>query len=100
MAIWLLGVFMINITPREFVHLFADHEDTHDTVVKGLAFSAEHKHCSFLNIGVPPYEIVGFSYCPVIVSVAWDNSIVPLVQYHYSLPSIAFLRGPPSTVLS
>lgn len=42
---------------KEYLHLFADHEDTvdcnHDR--EGLHFENEHHHCDFLSFTLPPY---------------------------------------------
>ena len=42
---------------KEYLHLFADHEDTvdcfHDS--EGPHFENEHHHCDFLSFTLPPY---------------------------------------------
>ncbi|PUZ27556.1 hypothetical protein GA0116948_103160 [Chitinophaga costaii] len=96
LAIWLLGVFVINITPREFIHLFSGHEDTHDIVTEGLAFSPQHQHCGFLNIGVPPYEAAVFQYYPLVVAIDWQFMVTPLLPYAGVAPVFIALRGPPT----
>ncbi len=96
LAFWLLGVFVLNITPREFIHLFTAHEDTPDTVAVGLTFSTQHQHCGFLNIGVPPYEAAVFQYPPLVVAIDWHFMVMPLLPYAGAIPAFTALRGPPA----
>lgn len=98
LAFWLLGVFFLNATPREFIHLFANHEDTQDQDhADGLVFSKVHQHCGFLNIGVPPYEATRFEYIPLVVSIDWHYLSAPLQPCAEVVSSFNDLRGPPNS---
>jgi len=59
-AIFLLGVFCLYTTPRDFVHQFAGHEDTIDEQCSplqtdGLMLSVQHQHCEWLHWAVEAY---------------------------------------------
>lgn len=99
LAFILLGVFALHITPREFLHLLAPHEDTTDShaTYHGTAFSIKHKHCDFLQIGVEPYEQISFHYQAPVQSLQWvyAQPHVPVVEK--LRPASASLRAPPAS---
>ncbi|WP_143080866.1 hypothetical protein [Chitinophaga rupis] len=98
-AIILLGVFALHTTPREFIHLFAPHEDTIDDCgYKGNAFSIQHKHCEFLQIGVEPYEQITFHYEAPSQSVTWVYTLPHIPAAVRQRFADASLRAPPAKV--
>ena len=101
MVLVLLGVFSFYITPRDFIHHFAAHEDTRDeapvaTKHKGLVISEQHRHCEWLQWEVDTYlpshqVILRGSF----VQFAVLEPVLPLfvaTRTEYSLP----LRAPPA----
>jgi len=90
----------LHTTPREFIHLFAPHKDTIDDYgYKGVAFSIQHKHCEFLQIGIHPYEQITCYYEAPSQPVTW-------VYTHPHIPAVvrmrfanASLRAPPARLL-
>ncbi|GAA0524700.1 hypothetical protein [Chitinophaga japonensis] len=98
LAVILLGVFALHITPREFLHLLVPHEDTRDdhAAYDGTAFSIKHQHCDFLQIGVEPYNQISFHYQAPVRSVLWTYALpyIPVVEkLRYADAS---LRAPPA----
>ncbi|NIG53104.1 hypothetical protein [Chitinophaga sp. Cy-1792] len=73
LAILLLGVFTLNTLPREFIHEFANHHDTHDVIhPKGeSSVSTAHRHCEFLQIGVEPYDEIVSHYIVPVQKLVW-----------------------------
>ncbi|MFY0252454.1 hypothetical protein ACDQ55_00720 [Chitinophaga sp. 30R24] len=82
LAIILLGVFMMDTFPREFIHDFAGHHDTVDTPhhQDGPAFSVHHRHCGFLQIGIEPYEPFVTYYIAPVQQVIWIFSPLPIPE--------------------
>ncbi|WP_298731739.1 hypothetical protein [uncultured Chitinophaga sp.] len=100
LAIILLGVFALHTTPREFLHLFAPHQDTVDphscTSSDGLAFSVKHQHCEFLQIAIEPYEQANVYHAPVARSVRWIYAQPYIPEVVKISHADASLRAPPS----
>ncbi|UCJ07502.1 hypothetical protein KTO58_28235 [Chitinophaga pendula] len=100
LAIILLGVFMLHTTPREFLHLFAGHQDTIDQIdashaPDGLTISTAHQHCGFLQIGIEPYEHIRSVYTSPVQQIVWTylQPFIPVctITPHHA----AGLRAPP-----
>lgn len=97
----MLGVFSLYITPRDFLHHFAGHEDTFDEAPAArdgkLSVSEKHRHCEWLQWEVdtylPPHEV--FLECiPVqfrVVTASLPVTTISVTPYFFSL------RAPPST---
>lgn len=99
----LLGVLLVlSTTPKEYIHLFADHQDTvhheHDDDV--THFDPEHHHCQFLEFSLP-----AFISNDVAVYVPYHTPDYP--HYYTSLEehliekivSVRYLRGPPQVLV-
>lgn len=99
----LLGVLLVfSTTPKEYIHLFAGHQDTvhheHDDDV--THFDPEHHHCQFLELSLPPF--IGND-----VSFSFPSHVVEYAQYYTSLEgrlmekivSVRYLRGPPHVLV-
>lgn len=99
----LLGVLLVfSTTPKEYIHLFADHHDTvhhaHDDDVTHV--DPEHHHCQFLELSLPPFI---------------SNDVAIYVPYHApeynqfytsleevlieKVVSVRNLRGPPEVLV-
>lgn len=95
----LLGVFAFNTTPREFIHQFVSHTDTDETRIphEGIAFSAKHQHCDFLQIEPEPYVKAGFFYSAFVQHVLWRYAtpFMPVTK-HMAYRAVS-LRAPPVT---
>ncbi|KAA2240666.1 hypothetical protein F0L74_31465 [Chitinophaga agrisoli] len=100
LSIILLGVFALQITPREFIHLLAPHQDTVDKEDHGShtspVFSVKHKHCDFLQIGVPPYEQITSEYIAPTQPVIWVYTLPYIPVAAISCVTNAALRAPPA----
>lgn len=48
-SILLLIVFGVILTPKELIHEFYGHEDTHCNAGSSKAFETSHHHCDILN---------------------------------------------------
>ncbi|MVT11879.1 hypothetical protein [Chitinophaga tropicalis] len=87
LAVILLTVFTINITPRAFIHQFFPHEDTEDVPVHHTdpAFSVKHLHCGFLQqVDPEPYEHTGvFFYSALVQHIIWrfPTPVIPVLSY-------------------
>ncbi|WP_291907937.1 hypothetical protein [Chitinophaga sp. CB10] len=87
----------MNSLPREFIHEFSRHHDTHDTIhpVGEVTISSHHQHCDFLQIGIEPYEVFVTSYIAPVQTVIWvfqDPACpAPAHAVHRNLPP----RAPP-----
>lgn len=100
-------LLLFGTTAKEYVHLFAHHEDTvhdpHHVCKKGEAhFEPLHHHCSFLH-----FILESFSNDAFIPSIAFlsskyahpQNSIVNSKAIPRSNNTIT-LRGPPTSVFA
>jgi hypothetical protein len=53
---WLLiFVFGLIVTPKELIHEFYGHEDTHCSPGNRLSLESHHHHCEILQITSPDY---------------------------------------------
>jgi hypothetical protein len=94
-------LLLFGSTSKEFIHLFAGHEDTRHVPCadgKDMQVDNEHHHCSFLSFTLAPFD---------------HDAIIPVLHL-YTLPVYAewqatyqqihiqaavshyFLRGPPA----
>lgn len=100
----LLGVFMINNTPRDFIHALAGHTDTVDISIchpdNGPAFSEQHRHCDFLQIGMEPYEQADFISLVPSREVIWAFISPAIPELHVTPFRSLSLRAPPAEQLS
>ncbi|MBV8255848.1 MAG: hypothetical protein JO154_24850 [Chitinophaga sp.] len=97
LAILLLGVFSFNTLPREFIHEFANHHDTHDIVhpVGKTTISSLHKHCDFLQIGIEPYEPFAVSYLTPVIKLTWIFQSPMFSSPRYQVHRDLSPRAPP-----
>lgn len=85
-------------TSKEYLHLFADHQDTvhvhsdHD----GLSFESEHHHCTFLSFTLTPFahDAVTYRIQEAKESFLLHQSVAVVHLVPRSVPS-SRLRGPP-----
>lgn len=99
-AVILLGVFCIYITPRDYLHHFASHEDTQDEVCKtvpgdGPSLSTQHQHCEWLHWAVEAYidaPVIGIPSTPYV----YETLLQELPAHTFQYPPYYFsLRAPP-----
>jgi hypothetical protein len=98
LSLWLAIILIFGTTPKEFIHLFANHEDTvhvHEHT-DGFSIEQQHHHCDFLDDALPLF-INDFSK-PVIPQgqhivaafyTAYDSQFEGTIIYSTTL------RGPP-----
>ena len=100
LSLWLSLLLVFGTTSMEFIHLFADHEDTvHCGQVKDgeLYFDIEHHHCVFVS-----FTFSDFYHAPDAPRVSWFMKYFQ--EYQSSVPSFVtqketirtLLRGPPT----
>lgn len=87
-------------TPKEYIHLFADHEDTthcNNDHREGLSFESQHHHCTFLSFTLPPFVHDAVSYqirfAPVYTERHYAEAVSSLAARNVPAP---YLRGPPA----
>jgi hypothetical protein len=99
LSVWLSLLLLFGGTAKEFIHLFASHEDTacneyksNETVIEG-----EHHHCGFLQFSLASF--INDVSLPVIfiipASYITHNTRLQLSQFQSEVPAL-FLRGPPA----
>jgi hypothetical protein len=99
-AIFLLGVFCLYITPRDFVHHFIGHEDTIDEQCSAIStdgpvFSAQHQHCEWLHWAVEAY-LEPHTTCLPSASHQFEVLLAGLPANSFTYPAYYFsLRAPP-----
>jgi hypothetical protein len=97
LSVALMLVFFYSTTPRDFLHLLADHKDTMDLVYNGTAqLSGQHIHCGFLHIDIAPFLAAGntvFTYSDTFFrELRYTISVIhPITVFHFFS-----LRAPPS----
>lgn len=95
-------VLLFGTTPKEYIHLFADHVDTEHCEHKEgdyPVFESEHHHCSFLSFTLSPFQhtsnnVVLKEYQPQFL-IHQSVSVVHLIPS--SIPASSS-RGPPAIV--
>jgi hypothetical protein len=57
LSVWMSILLLFGTTPKEFIHLFADHTDTVEQYHTGkqLAIEKQHHHCQFLGFSFAPF---------------------------------------------
>ncbi|MEZ5015883.1 MAG: hypothetical protein R2800_02450 [Flavipsychrobacter sp.] len=100
-AVLLSIVLLFGTTPKEYIHLFADHVDTEHRHHEGHypVFETEHHHCSFLSFTLSPFqhannEVTFKTYKPQFII---HQSVAVIHLIPCSVPSSPS-RGPPVTV--
>ena len=94
---WFSILLFIGNTPMDFIHLFADHEDTihHDN--KGLVIEKKHHHCAYLSLTLESFiNDYQLPFIAFVVSPHFYTCDAAIVV-HYMQRSIVSvsLRGPP-----
>ncbi|WP_276133990.1 hypothetical protein [Polluticoccus soli] len=100
LSIWLAILLVFGGTPKEFVHLFANHKDTvhcNQLRTDGLVIEDQHHHCSFLSFTLAPFvndvQVFYFSGDKE----AFPKQVAAAVQHLTSREVItSLLRGPPA----
>lgn len=99
---FLLGVFAIYTTPREYLHHFSGHEDTVDEpacsvlYTHGPAISTEHTHCDWLHSAMEmflPEHTVRLAAVPFVYAELSSAQPVPVPVAPVPYCS---LRAPPA----
>ncbi|MBL7684233.1 MAG: hypothetical protein JNK00_12810 [Flavipsychrobacter sp.] len=96
---WLAILLLFGSTSKEYIHIFADHQDTvHSHLEKdGLVIEPEHHHCSFLSYALPLFindvQVIKL-YSIRMVYPVYTSFIA--VTYTHNNPITAYLRGPPA----
>ena len=98
LSLWLAIILLFGNTPKEFIHLFANHTDTvHSRFEKnGLVIEPEHHHCTFLSYALPLFlnDNHAIVFCESkFVYPQYHQSYI--VSVHVRTPHILSLRGPP-----
>ena len=101
LSVWMAVLLVFGGAPKEFIHLFADHEDTHCTAhhVDGLVIEPEHHHCDFLQFSLASF--INDVYIPVFRKAPVEHIIhnEPFsCQLFARAEPVHFLRGPPASV--
>ncbi|MHB1921259.1 MAG: hypothetical protein ACYCOO_03380 [Chitinophagaceae bacterium] len=94
-AILVLLAFFFSITPREFLHEFANHKDTVDHFHPEAWVSPVHIHCAFLHMDMAPFIKGSEFHFQSILTVFQDISTSILDSYHFISLFSSSLRGPP-----
>ncbi len=99
LSVFMAFILLLGGTAKEYIHLFADHEETvhiHIDGYDGLSFESEHHHCSFLSFTLPPFLKDASSFdVPVVkcyTAVVQKEDVTHLIPR--SVP-VSRLRGPP-----
>ena len=94
-AWFLLVSFLFAIAPREFIHSFANHEDTCDHSYDGRQLSTQHIHCESLQLSLPAFKDAEQFSLPSSVSMLMPQlEQVPVFSgYFFSYSPVG--RAPP-----
>jgi hypothetical protein len=80
----------------DFVHLFANHEDTVHHEHKGLTIEKKHHHCAYLSLTLTSFINDFQTPCAFYTSCVFNvKHITAGVNYVQLLILAASLRGPP-----
>lgn len=95
-------MLLFGSTAKEFVHLFAGHEDTTHCNHAGseLVFENEHHHCDFLSFSLPLFLSTPVCVLEVYTPASYHSFSTVLCEPEFRTPCLlpAF-RGPPAVVL-
>lgn len=95
-ADFLLVAFLFAVTPKEFIHALAGHDDTSACKHDGsMVIEESHVHCQVLQLQVNPFYQ---SYEPAVAPALICTSVIeyPTPEVSYYIPAVTIaLRGPP-----
>ncbi|MGD0709827.1 MAG: hypothetical protein ABR968_01455 [Bacteroidales bacterium] len=94
-AVFLLLAISLFIVPKEYIHNFYGHDDTHDITSKDVTIANIHHHCQILNYNTPNYI---FQHKAFLLPVSFiEQSILPYRQFSFIIPFSSYfnLRAPP-----
>ncbi|MEP7127769.1 MAG: hypothetical protein ABI729_02825 [Chitinophagales bacterium] len=96
-AHFLLLAFLFAITPKEFVHAIAGHQDTEECIPGGdLIIGNSHLHCQVLQLQVNPFYGNLEPALPLRL-VFTTIKVYPSPKASSFIPTVIItLRGPPS----
>lgn len=96
-ADFLLLAFLFAVTPKEFIHALARHDDTSTCKHDGsLVIEKSHVHCQVLQLQVNPFHQ---SHEPVVIPALLCTSVIeyPTPEVIFYIPAVTIaLRGPPA----
>lgn len=56
LSAWLAILLLFGTTPKDFIHVFADHKDTVHTQHQGFVLEKQHHHCTFLSFSLTVFD--------------------------------------------
>lgn len=95
-------VLLFGTTAKEFIHMFADHEDTvHHAHAPGeYSFEGEHHHCDFLSYSLPAFDNdISFPYVAVVEQSYYREYTETEVRFVQRDIVQTSLRGPPARLI-
>ena len=99
LSVFMAFILLLGGTAKEYIHLFADHEDTihiHEDGYDGTSFDNEHHHCDFLSFTLPPFLNNASSFD--LPAVKCYTEAVQKEDVQHLIPRsvpVSRLRGPP-----
>jgi hypothetical protein len=97
---WLAILLLFGTTAKEFVHQFADHEDTvhcnnrHDGT---LVIEPEHHHCKFLSFSLAAFISPVYGYTLPAEKIFYSTYVAaPVAHIAHRTVTTPCLRGPPA----
>lgn len=95
-VVWLSFLLLLGNTPMEFIHLFADHDDTVHSHHSGLVIEKKHHHCAYLSLTLTSF-INDYHYPVIFYPVVSHTASYAAITVGFVQRSIidATLRGPP-----
>ena len=96
---FMLGVFLIGVAPKEYLHeLLFHHVDTVDPVYKKgeIVITPKHIHCAFLGFVFGPFVATERQFLSFKEIACFTDYLQSHYHYYYSSSHTALcLRGPP-----
>jgi hypothetical protein len=96
LVVWFSFLLFLGNTPMDFVHLFANHQDTVHRGHKGLVIEKKHHHCAYLSLTltsfINDFQAPCAFYTSCVFHVQHSTAGVSFVQRFLLAAS---LRGPP-----
>jgi len=92
-------LLMVIITPKETLHLFADHTDTHCENTQAIQFEKAHIHCDMLAFEVSSFDVIKHTSSVIKENLPLTKKTSQLSQVYLVEKNSVFFRGPPKFIV-
>lgn len=97
-VVWLAALLLLGNLPMDFIHQFADHEDTVHKDHHGLVIEKQHHHCAYLSLTLASFvNDFNIPFVEFVAPTVFFTKKQAVISHNYIQRCIiaVALRGPP-----